>query len=467
MPDNTKFFEKIIDENLVVGRNMYQLMENLFPICRSITGNGLRKSLKILQEIIPLKIVETPTNTQVYDWKIPKEWNINDAYIKNSKGEKIIDFQKSNLHVLNYSIPINKKISFEELKSHVFTQENYPDVIPYRTSYYEENWGFCMSHKQFLEMKDEEYEVFIDSKLDSGSLSYGEFFIQGESNKEVLLSCYPCHPSMCNDNLSGVVLLTYIANCMKNLSLKYSYRFLFIPETIGAITWLSRNEKNTKNISHGLVATCVGDSGISTYKKSRQGNAEVDKIAIEVLNESGEDFNVVNFTPTGSDERQFCSPGFNLPIGSLLRTIPPDFKEYHTSNDNLDFVKAEFLGNTFKKYLKIILKLEQNFSKNIDSKKEIRDNETKNGRFLINTNPKCEPQLGKRNLYHAIGAQTPSQGGEKLSNQLATLWTLNYSDGKHSLSEIAELSGYDIEQLENISNVLIDAGLLKEINRNA
>ena len=467
MSENSKIFERIIDEDLAMGHKMHDLMEKLFPICRSITGNGLRKSLKILQEIIPLKIIETPTNTQVYDWKIPKEWNINDAYIKNSKGEKIIDFQKSNLHVLNYSVPINKKISFEELKSHVFTLENNPDVIPYRTSYYQENWGFCMSHKQFLEMKDDEYEVFIDSKLESGSMSYGEYFIQGESDKEVLLSCYPCHPSMCNDNLSGVVLLTYIANCLKNLSLKYSYRFLFVPEKIGAITWLSRNEKNTKNISHGLVATCLGDAGISTYKKSRQGNAEIDKITLEVLTESGEDFNVIDFAPIGSDERQFCSPGFNLPIGSLARTLAPHFKEYHTSNDNLDFVKAEFLGNTFKKYLKIISKLEQNFSKNIHSENKIRANETKNGRLLINTNPKCEPQLGKRNLYHAIGAQTPSQAGQKISNQLASLWILNYSDGKHSLSEIAELSGYDMEQLENMTDILIDVGLLKEMKKNA
>ena len=467
MSENSKIFERIIDEDLAMGHKMHDLMEKLFPICRSITGNGLRKSLKILQEIIPLKIIETPTNTQVYDWKIPKEWNINDAYIKNSKGEKIIDFQKSNLHVLNYSAPINKKISFEELKSHVFTLENNPDVIPYRTSYYQENWGFCMSHKQFLEMKDDEYEVFIDSKLESGSMSYGEYFIQGKSDKEVLLSCYPCHPSMCNDNLSGVVLLTYIANCLKNLSLKYSYRFLFVPETIGAITWLSRNEKNTKNISHGLVATCLGDAGISTYKKSRQGNAEIDKISIEVLTESGENYNIVDFEPIGSDERQFCSPGFDLPIGSLVRTLAPGFKEYHTSSDNLDFVKAEFLGNTFKKYMKIILKLEQNFDTIAYSKKDKKNLENKSGRFFMNTNPKCEPQLGKRNLYHAIGAQTPSQGGNQISNQFACLWVLNYSDGKHSLYEIAELSGYDIKQLENISNVLIDVGLLKEIKKNA
>ena len=467
MYENTKNFETIIDKNLVMGENMHKLMKKLFPICRSITGNGLRKSLKIIQEIIPLKIVETPTNTQVFDWKIPKEWNINDAYIKNSRGEKIIDFQKSNLHVLNYSIPINKKISFEELKPHIFTLEDNPDVIPYRTSYYQENWGFCMSHKQFLELKDDQYEVFIDSQLESGSLSYGEYFIEGESNKEVLLSCYPCHPSMCNDNLSGVVLLAYIAQCMKNLSLKYSYRFLFVPETIGAITWLSRNENNTKNISHGLVATCVGDPGISTYKKSRQGNAEIDEIALQVLNESGEDFNVVDFFPIGSDERQYCSPGFNLPVGSLVRTLAPHFKEYHTSKDNLDFVKAEFLGNTFKKYLKIILKLEQNFDKNIHSKKEEKSLESKGGRLLVNTNPKCEPQLGKRNLYHAIGSQIPSQGGQKISNQFATLWILNYSDGEHSLSEIAELSGFDMEQLEKIVNVLVNVGLLKEMKKDA
>ena len=450
-----------------IGTNMYELMVELFPICRSITGNGVRKSLQILKNHIPLDILEVSSGTKVFDWTVPREWNINDAYIKNSKGEKIVDFKKSNLHVLNYSIPIHQKISLNELKSHLHSLPDHPDVIPYRTSYYKENWGFCMTHNQLLQLKNDEYEVFIDSTLQDGSLTYGEYLIRGKSEDEVLFSCYPCHPSMCNDNLSGVVLLTFLAKHLKDSSLKYSYRFLFVPETIGAITWLSRNEHNVMKIKHGLVATCVGDPGISSYKKSRQGNAEIDQTVIEVLKNSGDDYKILDFYPTGSDERQFCSPGFNLPIGSLERTFAPDFLEYHTSADNTDFVQGVYLADTFSKYLKVIFKLEENFGKfKPENDKRIIKNIKKNNsdKVFLNLNPKCEPQLGKRNLYHAIGSQIPSQGGKKIVDQFALLWVLNYSDGIHSLYDIAQLSGYDFIQIKSAADALVTCNLLKEKN---
>ena len=458
-------FENILNKIPEIGKNMHELMIELFPICRSITGNGVRQSLQILQNHISLDISEIPSGTKVFDWTIPREWNINDAYIKNSKGEKIIDFKKSNLHVLNYSTPIRTKLSLQELLPHLHSLPDQPNVIPYRTSYYKENWGFCITHNQLINLQDDEYEVVIDSTLENGSLTYAEFFIQGESNDEVLFSCYTCHPSMCNDNLSGVVLFTFLAKHLKNLSLKYSYRFLFIPETIGAITWLSQNESNVKKIKHGLVAYCVGDPGNSSYKKSRQGNAEIDQIVMEVQKDTGEEHKVVDFFPTGSDERQFCSPGFNLPVGALVRTFASEFSEYHTSADNTEFVKAQYLGDTLSKYVKVITKLEENFGKFKPNDKEKlgKSIKEKNDRIFINLNPKCEPQLGKRKLYHDIGSQIPSQGGKKIINQFALLWVLNYSDGFHYLSDIVKLSGYDLIDIENSADALVKSHLLKEL----
>jgi len=248
------------------GNEMFQLMEKLYPICRSITGNGVRKTLEIIKKEIPLQIHEVPTGEKVFDWTIPKEWNINDAYIINPDGKKVVDFKESNLHVLNYSIPVNQKISLLELKKHIHTIPEKPNVVPYVTSYYSENWGFCMKHNDFLNLKEGEYSVVIDSKLEKGSLTYGEFLIPGKSDFEILLSCYVCHPSMCNDNLSGVVLLTEIAKYFKNIENYYSIRFIFVPETIGTITWIHQNEANLSKIKHGLVATCLGDSGKFTYK---------------------------------------------------------------------------------------------------------------------------------------------------------------------------------------------------------
>nr|AIF11891.1 aminopeptidase domain-containing protein [uncultured marine thaumarchaeote KM3_53_H02] len=441
-----------------IGTEMYDMMVKLYPICRSITGDGVRKTLDIISEQVPLEKHEILTGTEVFDWTIPKEWNIRDAYVKKSNGKKIIDFQKSNLHVLNYSVPVHNTVSLSELKDHLFTLPDQPALIPYRTSYYYENWGFCITHKQFLQLEEDEYEVVIDSTLEDGSLSYGEYFIKGESEDEVLLSCYTCHPSMCNDNLSGVVLLTFLAKHLKNLSLKYSYRFLFIPETIGAIAWMCRNEHNLKKIKHGLVVTCVGDPGILSYKKSRKGNAEIDLTVIDVLKNSGDDYKIVDYKPIGSDERQFCSPGFNLPVGSLQRTIAPDFPEYHTSADNTNFVQPKYLADSFSKYFKVILKLEDNFGKfhSKNYEEELPEIDNKNDQVFLNLNPKCEPKLDKTGIYRKIG-------GERDNDSLTILWVLNFSDGKHSLRHISLRSGIDFKQIKQTAELLHEKKLLKRI----
>jgi len=428
------------NEFSISGDEMFQLIAELYPICRSITGDGVRKSLEIIKDYIPLTIYQEATGTVVFDWVIPKEWNIRDAYIKNSKEQKVVDFKKSNLHVINYSVPIHAEMSLNELKKHLFTLPDFPEWIPYLTSYYNENWGFCISQQEFERLKDDTYEVVIDSELIDGFLVYGELLIKGRTDEEVLFSTYICHPSLCNDNLSGVVLLTYLAMNLLNKDLKYSYRFLFIPETIGSITWLSKHEDTVKNIKYGLVATCVGDSGPSTYKKSREGNLQIDRIVEKVLNDFDEPFNIVDFFPTGSDERQFCSPGFNLPIGSLMRTPYALFPEYHTSADNLDFIQPQFLENSIKKYIQVVFIIENNAT-------------------FLNKNPKCEPQLGKRGLYRKIGSQKTN-----ILNENAILWVLNLSDGKNSLLDIAIRSKLKFLEIWNAAIELYKVGLLEKVN---
>ncbi len=420
------------------GENMFQLMSELYPICRSITGDGVRNTFEILKKHISLTVHEVPTGTKVFDWTVPKEWNIRDAYIKNIKGEKIVDFQNSNLHILNYSAPVKKKVSLGELKEHLFTIPEYPDWIPYRTSYYKNNWGFCLSYNQFLKLEDEEYEVYIDSSLEDGNLTYGEFYIEGETIDEILLSCHVCHPSLCNDNLSGIALVTLLGKYLASYTLRYSYRILFVPGTIGSITWLSDNEPNLSRIKHGLVVACVGDPGKSTYKRSRIGNAEIDKVVEHVLKESGKPYEIVDFTPYGYDERQYCSPGFNLPVGCLHRTPHGKYPEYHTSADNFDFVRPEYLSDSLSKYLSVIHILENN-------------------RRYRNKNPKCEPQLGKRGLYTAMGGRSNT-----IVDQMALLWVLNLSDGNYSLMDIAERSGMSFDSIKCAVDALVKHDLLVE-----
>ncbi|MCP5005005.1 MAG: DUF4910 domain-containing protein [Planctomycetes bacterium] len=427
-----------IDDTGKVGEDMVKLMRELYPICRSITGSGIRETLGILKKHIPLTIHEVPSGTKAFDWTVPKEWNIRDAYIKNLKGEKIVDFQISNLHVLNYSLPVNKKISLDDLKEHLFTLPQYPDWIPYRTTYYKDNWGFCLSHNQFLKLEDSEYEVYVDSSLENGNLTYGEYYIEGETSDEVLLSCHTCHPSLCNDNLSGIALVTFLGKYLASLPLRYSYRIILIPGTIGSITWLSVNEPNLSWIKHGLVVACVGDPGTFTYKKSRIGNAEIDKVVEHVLKQSGKPYEIVDFTPYGYDERQYCSPGFNLPVGCLHRTPHGQYPEYHTSADNFDFVRSEHLSDSLSKYLSVLHILEHN-------------------RRYFNKNPKCEPQLGKRGLYTAMGGQSNT-----IVDQMALLWVLNLSDGSCSLLDIAERSGMSFDSIKRAADALVKHDLLEE-----
>lgn len=421
-----------------VSQEMYDVISDLYPICRSITGNGFRETLQIIKKHISLSIYEVATGTTVFDWTVPKEWNIKDAYVKNLKGERVIDFKKSNLHVVNYSVPVNKKMPLKELKSHLFTLPDHPDWIPYRTSYYKESWGFCLSHKQFLELEDENYEVCIDASLEPGHLTYGEYYLKGEKPDEVLISCHSCHPSLCNDNLSGIALAAFLAKHLSQLKLEYSYRFIFIPGTIGSITWLCLNEAQVSTIKHGLVVTCMGDSGKSTYKKSRRGDAEIDRAVIHVLKHSGKDYEIVEFSPYGYDERQFCSPGFNLPVGCLMRTPNGRYPEYHTSADNLELVQPQYLADSFSKCLSVLQVLENN-------------------KTYLNKNPKCEPQLGKRGLYRAIGGQT--DGG---INELALLWVLNLSDGNHTLLDIADRSGFGFDSINKAALALLEHDLLEE-----
>ncbi len=405
----------VLLESVGVGDEMYRLICELYPLCRSITGNGVRETLRAVGRHVPLKIHEIPTGQQVLDWTVPKEWNIKDAYIKNLKGEKVIDFANSNLHVVSYSVPVSKRMPLEELKRHLHTLPEHPDWIPFRASYYKENWGFCLSHNQLMVLTDDEYEVCIDSSLKPGFLTYA---------------------SLANDNLSGIALTTILAKYLSQAKLRFSYRFLYIPSTIGSISWLSLNESQISNVEHGLVIACVGDSGKLTYKKSRRGDAEVDKAVLHALKHSGQEYEVMDFSPYGYDERQFCSPGFNLPVGCFMRTPYGRYPEYHTSADNLDFVRPLCLADSLLQCLSALSILE--------------NNET-----YVNQNPKGEPQLGKRGLYRGY----PNGG----SDDLALLWVLNLSDGNHTLLDIAERASIAFGVVKKAADALFACDLLRKI----
>lgn len=416
--------------------------ERLWPITRSLTGNGNRKSLIILSELIDLEITEVPCGTQCFDWNVPPEWNINEAWIKDSRGNKILDFSENNLHILGYSEPFQGKLSFEELKSHLYTLPEQPDLIPYLTSYYKRRWGFCLSNNHFLQLDQNEiYEVFIDSSLDdNGSMTIGEAIIKGKSDKEVLFSTYICHPSLASNELSGPLVSAFIYNNLKKLNnLKHTYRFIFVPETIGSIYSLSvKGEYWKKNLTAGFVITCIGDNGKFTYKRSRIGNSLPDRAVEIILKQTESDYNIVDFFPSGSDERQYCSPGFNLPVGSLMRTMYGRYPEYHTSADNKDFISFEAIEKSINKYLEVIDVIE------------------KNDKYL-NSMPYCEPQLGKRGLYPTLGSQKGTDEQVK-----AMMWILNLSDGTNDLITIAEKSNVPVKLLFPIVDKLIENGILRK-----
>ncbi len=414
--------------------------DRLWPITRSLTGDGNRESLNILSEIIDLEISEIPSGTKCFDWNVPPEWNITEAWIKNSKGEKIIDFSNNNLHILGYSEPFHGNMHFEELKNHLYTLPNQPDFIPYLTSYYKKRWGFCISHNQLLSLnKKETYEIFIDSSLnENGSMTIGEAVIKGKSEKEILLSTYICHPSLANNELSGPLVTAYIYKELKKLKeTKYTYRFIFAPETIGSIHSLTiHGEKWKKNLHAGFVINCIGDNGNFTYKKSRRGDSLPDRAVETILKQTENNYKVVDFFPNGSDERQYCSPGFNLPVGSLMRTMYGEYPEYHTSADNKDFISFEAMEQSISKYIEIIEVIERNEN-------------------YINTMPYCEPQLGKRGLYPTLGSQKGNADFVKIM-----MWILNLADGTNDLISISEKSKFPIYQLIPVIDKLIDNGIL-------
>ena len=421
-----------------LGNEMYALAARLFPICRSITGDGLRQTLKEIAHSIPLQLFEVPSGTQALDWTVPQEWNIRDGYIADLTGKRLVDFRVNNLQVVNYSVSIKKRMTLDELKPHLHSLPDRPDWIPYRTSYYNPTWGFCLSHNQLLDLKDAEYDVCIDSTLADGSLTYGEYVIPGSSTDEILISCHCCHPSLANDNLSGIALATALAKIISSVPRRLSYRFLFAPGTIGAITWLSRNETVVPRIKGGLVVACVGDAGDFYYKQSRQGESELDRAVEYVLKQSGRPYHVRPFTPYGYDERQYCSPGYNLAVGSLTRTYHGQYPQYHTSADNLDFISAGALAGSLSVYLEIVNVLEHNVR-------------------YQNLNPKGEPQLGRRGLYRALGG-LPDAGQQ----EMALLWILNLADTTRTLLEMAERSSIPFVTLAQAAAKLEEFALLKQ-----
>lgn len=414
------------------GSEIYRLLVDLYPICRSISGDGVRRTFDLISPVLPLEVTEVPSGSPAFDWTVPPEWNIRDAWIADPEGKRVVDFQESNLHVVGYSVPVRMRLPLHELREHLHTHATQPEWIPFRTSYYNENWGFCLAQRQLDALADGEYEVCIDSTLAEGSITYAEAVVRGELEDEVLISTYSCHPSLANDNCSGIALVAVLGKYLSRMKLRYTYRLLFSPGSIGPLSWLAANEDTLHRIKHGLVASCVGDPGRPTYKKSRRGTAEIDRAAAIVLRDRG-DHEVRDFAPLGGDERQFCSPGFDLPVGALSRTPADEFPEYHSSADSPELVRPEFLGDSFELYLNVIDVLERN------------------ARYE-NLNPKGEPQLGKRGLYRSIG------GGS--NREVALLWVLNLSDGGHDLLAISERSGLPFDVVAGAADALENAGLL-------
>lgn len=420
-----------------VGQKMYALVERLFPICRSITGDGVRQTFEILQEYVPLEVHEVPTGTQVFDWTVPKEWNIRDAYVLDNQGNRIVDFKKSNLHVVNYSAPVDKTVTLAELEQHLYSLADKPDVIPYVTSYYKERWGFCMTHRQRQALREGSYRVRIDSDLKDGSLTYGELLIRGQSEEEVLISTYVCHPSMANNELSGPVVATFIARWLEEDARKYTYRIVFVPETIGSIVYISRNLKVLqRNTIAGFVLTCIGDEGKCSIVRSRKGKTLADKAALNVLSFRHPDFREYSYVDRGSDERQYCSPGVDLPVVSLMRSGYRDCPEHHTSLDNLDLVTACGLQGGFEMVRDCLTVIEENRN--------------------VRATCKCEPQLSKRSLYPDVNARSGKTRAVKTMMDL-----LAYADGTNDLIDISNTIGVPVWEFLPVAASLEEEGLLR------
>ena len=420
------------------GAAMHALMRELYPLPRSITGAGLRATVRRLNEIVPLEVTEVPSGTAVFDWTVPDEWAIDEAYIEDGAGRRIVDLAASNLHVVGYSVPVNAVFTLQELKAHLHSMPEHPDWIPYRTSYYAPTWGFCLADRVLRALPEGRYRAVIRSRCAPGSLTLAEHLHVGDTPDEVLIFAHNCHPSLANDNLSGLVVATHLADWLRGRRTRYSYRFVFAPATIGSITWLSRQGAALGKIRHGLVLSLLGGPGVFHYKKSHDGNRPIDRTAPRVLQAAYPDARVLEFSPWGYDERQFGSPGINLPMGRLTRTPNGEFPEYHTSADNPDFLSGGQLGEAWLACLRIFAALESD-------------------RRYVNLEPRGEPQLGRRGLYRTTGGhrQVPER-------QLALLWVLSESDGTVSIEDIALRAGLPLALIAEAAGDLQSAGLLAE-----
>jgi aminopeptidase-like protein len=424
----------LVPDAAEAGEAMHALLREAFPLPRSLTGDGNRQTLELVSRVLPLDVSEVPTGEQVLDWTIPREWNLREAWIEDPQGQRVVDFRDSALHLVGYSIPIDVRLPLAELREHLHTDPTRPEVTPYRTSYHNESWGFCLPEALASRLVDGEYHVRIDADLAPGSLTYAEAVITGSSSDEVMLSTYICHPAQANDNLSGVVLLAQLGATLSTMELRRTHRLLFSPGSLGPIAWLARNESRLGSFHAGLVASCAGDPGQFNYKRSRQGNSVVDKAVVCALRDSEEPHIVRDWIPWGGDERQFCSPGFDLPVGALSRSPADHFAEYHSSADNPDFVTPEALAGTFRLYLSVLDIIERD-------------------EVWVNQNPKGEPQLGRRGLYRSVG------GGS--SREEALLWVLSLSDGRHSLLDIAHRSTLPFAAIAAAADALAECDLLR------
>jgi len=421
-----------------LGDELLELIGKLFPLNRSITGDGVRDTLRHLATIAPITMHEVPTGTRVLDWEVPREWNIADAYISSSDGRKIVDFKDNNLHVMSYSVPVRETLTREQLLPHLYSDPQKPDWIPYRTSYYADNWGFCLPHTMLEKLPDDTYEVVIDSTLEPGNLTYGEVLIPGKSTDECIIYTHTCHPSLCNDNLSGLAVCARLAAWLAERDNQLTYRIVFAPGTIGSITWLAQHEDVLPRIKHGLVVALVGNDQPLQYKRSRSGYADIDRVVTAYLNNEMPDATLIDFSPWGYDERQFGSPGFNLPVGRLTRSAEEGYPEYHTSADDLSLIDRSAIAESFVACTRIVEMLDTNTC-------------------YLNLAPKGEPQLGRRGIYRKTGGSASPQ------LQQALLWVLNMADGETDLVEIYRKSKLPYATLLDAVRLLVTTDLLEQV----
>jgi aminopeptidase-like protein len=433
-------FDSIAEEGAAsaLAKRALDLARDVYPLCRSITGDGVRETLRRLARHAPLEIFEVPSGTPVFDWEVPLEWNLRDAWIATADGCRLVDVNQHALHVMSYSVPIRARMTLQELRPHLHTLPEHPDRIPYRTSYYREAWGFCVAQRELDTWRDGEYEVVIDSTLKPGSLTYAECLVRGASAQEVLVYTHTCHPALANDNAIGMAVAAVLAGEIVKSRPNLSYRFVFGPGTIGSIAWLARNEAQLGRVRAGLVIGLLGDAGPLTYKRSRRGRAEIDFIAADAVRRLDPHARVQDFTPYGYDERQFCSPGIDLPMGRLTRSPNDAYPEYHSSADNLELLRADAIAQSIQAIAGIFGRIDVN-------------------RRFRSISPKGEPRLGKRGLFRATGGANPGEF------EHAMLWLLNLADGAHGLQDAHAASGLPLAALESAAAALVEAGLLEEV----